>query len=102
MPVAVAGAVRDMRREPCRRRGRIERTVQRRPEGLDDLARAARLRREPHDVHTEPLHLTEFRDQYLSAAKARRLLGWKPTYGLEAGLGETIAWYRGFLGRAAA
>ena len=39
----------------------------------------------------------EIRDQYLSAAKARRLLGWKPAYGLDEGLRETIAWYRGLL-----
>jgi CDP-glucose 4,6-dehydratase len=39
----------------------------------------------------------EIQDQYLSSAKARRLLGWRPAYGLEAGLRETIAWYRGYL-----
>ncbi len=38
----------------------------------------------------------EIRDQYLSAAKARRLLGWRATYGLEKGLTETVAWYREF------
>lgn len=39
----------------------------------------------------------EIPSQYLSAAKARRLLGWQPCYELEAGLRETIAWYRAFL-----
>lgn len=39
----------------------------------------------------------EIRVQRLSAAKARRLLGWRPQYGLEQGLGETIAWYRRYL-----
>ncbi len=63
------------------------------------IARRMDAKLEP-DVRDEAVG--EIRDQYLSAAKARRLLGWKPTYGLEAGLGETIAWYRGFLGRAAA
>ncbi len=38
----------------------------------------------------------EIRHQYLSAAKARRVLGWKPGYSLEQGLGETIAWYQEF------
>jgi CDP-glucose 4,6-dehydratase len=38
----------------------------------------------------------EIRHQYLSAAKARKVLGWKPTYDLETGLCETIAWYRAF------
>lgn len=35
----------------------------------------------------------EIRHQYLSAEKARRVLDWRASYGLEAGLGETIAWY---------
>lgn len=38
----------------------------------------------------------EIRNQFLSAAKARRLLGWRPRYDLEAGLAETIEWYRAF------
>ncbi|OGK91853.1 MAG: sugar dehydratase [Candidatus Rokubacteria bacterium RBG_16_73_20] len=42
----------------------------------------------------------EIRSQYLSAAKAREVLAWEPRYDLEAGLRETIAWYRAFLGRA--
>jgi CDP-glucose 4,6-dehydratase len=36
----------------------------------------------------------EIQSQYLSAAKARRVLRWKPEYDLEAGLRETIDWYR--------
>jgi CDP-glucose 4,6-dehydratase len=36
----------------------------------------------------------EIRHQYLSAAKARRVLGWKPRYTLDTGLRRTIAWYR--------
>jgi CDP-glucose 4,6-dehydratase len=32
--------------------------------------------------------------QYLSAAKAKRLLGWVPLYSLEEGLARTIDWYR--------
>ena len=39
----------------------------------------------------------EIRHQYLSAAKARTTLGWKPLYSLEEGLGRTIEWYRRFL-----
>ena len=42
----------------------------------------------------------EIRDQYLDAAKARRVLGWTPRYDLERGLRETIAWYRALLGEA--
>src|SRR5262249_24656517 len=33
--------------------------------------------------------------QYLSAAKARAVLGWRPLYTLEEGLRRTIEWYRG-------
>lgn len=39
----------------------------------------------------------EINDQYLSANKARTLLGWKPEFTLEEGLQETIRWYREFL-----
>jgi CDP-glucose 4,6-dehydratase len=42
----------------------------------------------------------EIRRQYLSAAKARRVLGWQPEFTLEAGLARTIAWYKEFLGAA--
>jgi CDP-glucose 4,6-dehydratase len=37
----------------------------------------------------------EIRNQYLSSDKARTRLGWQCEYGLDAGLRETIAWYRG-------
>lgn len=40
----------------------------------------------------------EIRCQYLSADKARRLLGWRPLFTLEEGLQRTIEWYRDFLG----
>ena len=40
----------------------------------------------------------EIKDQYLSAAKARERLGWTPEYSLDAGLLETIDWYREYLG----
>lgn len=36
----------------------------------------------------------EIQEQYLSSDRAHSLLGWKPQYTLEAGLRETIAWYR--------
>jgi CDP-glucose 4,6-dehydratase len=43
----------------------------------------------------------EIRSQYLSAAKARTVLGWRPRRTLEEGLEQTITWYRAFLsGRA--
>lgn len=39
----------------------------------------------------------EIRNQQLSAAKARRVLGWSPEFDIEEGLSETIEWYRVFL-----
>jgi CDP-glucose 4,6-dehydratase len=39
----------------------------------------------------------EIRHQYLSAAKARELLGWSPLFTLEQGLRLTIEWYRNYL-----
>jgi CDP-glucose 4,6-dehydratase len=38
----------------------------------------------------------EIKHQYLTAAKARAVLGWSPRYGLEEALVETIAWYRDY------
>ncbi|MBI2851694.1 MAG: GDP-mannose 4,6-dehydratase [Chloroflexi bacterium] len=38
----------------------------------------------------------EIKHQYLSAQKAREILGWKSKYTLEDGLRETIEWYRKF------
>lgn len=36
----------------------------------------------------------EIRNQYLSAKKAKELLGWEPKYNTEQGLIKTIEWYR--------
>ncbi len=35
--------------------------------------------------------------QYLSAQKARDVLGWKPVYSFESGLNKTIEWYQKYL-----
>ena len=42
--------------------------------------------------------VNEIQHQYLSAAKARETLGWRPLFTLDEGLQQTIAWYREFLG----
>lgn len=39
----------------------------------------------------------EIKHQYLSAKKAREMLGWKPKYNLDEALKETIEWYKKFL-----
>jgi CDP-glucose 4,6-dehydratase len=46
------------------------------------------------DVRNEASN--EIRHQYLSAARARERLGWKPIFTLEQGLEATINWYREF------
>ena len=47
------------------------------------------------DVTNTATH--EIRHQYLSAAKARERLGWRPLFTLEEGLERTIRWYMDFL-----
>jgi CDP-glucose 4,6-dehydratase len=39
----------------------------------------------------------EIKHQYLSAKKAKEILGWKPGYTLEEGIRRTVKWYREFL-----
>jgi nucleoside-diphosphate-sugar epimerase len=39
----------------------------------------------------------EIPHQYLSAAKAREMLGWKPAFTIEEGLARTLPWYLDFL-----
>ncbi|MHB8646954.1 MAG: GDP-mannose 4,6-dehydratase [Thermomicrobiales bacterium] len=41
----------------------------------------------------------EIHSQYLDATKAKQMLGWEPRYTMDAGLAETIAWYREYLAR---
>jgi CDP-glucose 4,6-dehydratase len=40
----------------------------------------------------------EIREQYLSAGKARKSLGWHPLFALDEGLRRTVEWYNQFLG----
>lgn len=39
----------------------------------------------------------EIQDQYLSSAKANRVLNWQPQFTLAEGLRETMAWYKDYL-----
>ncbi len=42
--------------------------------------------------------VNEIRHQYLSAEKARQVLGWSPLFTLDEGLGSTIDWNKEFFG----
>ncbi len=42
----------------------------------------------------------EIKNQYLSAAKARKMLGWQPTFTSDEGLGRTIDWYQAYLAQS--
>ena len=69
---------------------------------LDVLALAKKIlarmgAKQTVDVRAEARH--EIRHQWLSAAKARKTLGWTPQFTLDEGLDRTIAWYREFLAR---
>jgi CDP-glucose 4,6-dehydratase len=48
------------------------------------------------DIRNEASH--EIRDQYLDASKAKTMLSWSPAFTFEAGLRETVTWYRGYFG----
>lgn len=61
---------------------------------VDRLLKNMDARLEP-DVRNEASN--EIRHQYLSAAKARRMLGWEPLYTLDEGLRRTVDWYRDYL-----
>lgn len=49
------------------------------------------------DVRNEATN--EIRHQYLSAAKAKRMLDWQPLFTLDEALQRTIDWYQDFLGK---
>lgn len=62
---------------------------------VEKLQAAAGTSLEP-DVQATATH--EIDSQFLSAAKARKVLGWAPTMTVEDALAETVAWYREHLG----
>jgi CDP-glucose 4,6-dehydratase len=49
------------------------------------------------DIQTTASH--EINEQFLSAAKAHRMLGWWPRFSLDDALAATVDWYREHLGR---
>ena len=61
---------------------------------VESLARVMGTKLQP-DIRNEASN--EIQHQYLSAAKARRMLNWEPLFTLESGLLRTADWYREFL-----
>jgi len=60
------------------------------------LQAAAGTNFEP-DVRATAAH--EIDSQFLSAGKARKMLGWSPRFTVEEALDQTVAWYRAYLRR---
>jgi nucleoside-diphosphate-sugar epimerase len=70
---------------------------------FEQRALAVTLARDPdlqselyRDADIRNVAQCEMRSHYLSADKARSMLGWCPQYTLERGLSETIKWYAEF------
>jgi len=61
---------------------------------VDKILKRMNFSMEP-DIRNEASN--EIRHQYLSAKRARSVLGWSPLFTLEEGLDRTIGWYRDFL-----
>jgi CDP-glucose 4,6-dehydratase len=64
---------------------------------LDLVQRISRLMEKAIDPVVLNQATNEIRHQYLSAEKARRVLGWSPLYTLDQGLQATVQWYERFL-----
>lgn len=60
------------------------------------ILKAMGSRLEP-DIRNEAVG--EIQEQYLGSAKARSVLGWRPTLDFETGLQRTLPWYRELLGQ---
>jgi CDP-glucose 4,6-dehydratase len=64
---------------------------------LDMVRRILRRMGSELEPDVQAVAHNEIRHQYLSAAKARHMLGWRPRYTLDEALDQTIAWYRDHL-----
>lgn len=65
---------------------------------LDLVRRILRLMGSDLEPEVRNEASNEIIHQYLSAEKARRVLGWSPLFTLDQGLERTVSWYREFLG----
>jgi CDP-glucose 4,6-dehydratase len=61
------------------------------------IAVSGRTHRRPRILGRAPPE-GEIPDQCLSAAKAKRVLGWKPARGMDEAIAKTMAWYAVYLG----
>lgn len=64
---------------------------------LDVVARILRLMESSLEPRVLGSTTHEIHDQRVSAARARRVLGWRSRMTFDAGLGEAISWYRRYL-----
>lgn len=56
--------------------------------------------REDLELDIQGTAMNEIPHQYLDASKAKRLLGWAPSFDVNRGLAQTVAWYESFLNAA--
>lgn len=68
------------------------------PISVLDITRAilTAMGKPDHPVEIQKSARGEIQDQYLSIDKAKRILGWEPSYTFERGIQETIAWYKDY------
>ncbi|MFM7563267.1 MAG: GDP-mannose 4,6-dehydratase, partial [Planctomycetota bacterium] len=48
-------------------------------------------------IDNKAFHIADIKETWADIAKAERLLGWRPTVGLEEGLKRSVTWYRATL-----
>ncbi|MEK7643495.1 MAG: GDP-mannose 4,6-dehydratase [Patescibacteria group bacterium] len=66
---------------------------------LDVVRSIIRMMNHPElEPDVRAIAANEIQHQYLSAQKARTMLGWKPRFTFDEGLAKTIVWYKQFLG----
>jgi CDP-glucose 4,6-dehydratase len=58
---------------------------------VETIGRVMQVEADPVVLDAAPM---EIREQTLDSSKARERLGWRPRWDLDAGLRETVAWYR--------